>query len=214
VRVIGGTCRGRRLRAPPGTVTRPTSDRVREAIFDVLGSIQSLSGCHVVDLFAGSGAMGIEALSRGAATAVFVDRAPEAVVVARANLTSLGLEDRGRVVRGDVLSWLSRRHPADLVLCDPPYDFDRWTALLQDLDAPLVVLESSRPVELPPPWEVVRQKRYGSTLVTVARRPSERPSSPGTSGAAAPSTGSSRPTRFYIATPSDGPTKDRQKGSP
>jgi 16S rRNA (guanine966-N2)-methyltransferase len=173
--VIGGTCRGRPLRAPAGTATRPTADRVREAIFDVLGSIQSLEGCRVLDLFAGSGAMGIEALSRGAAHAVFVDKAPEACAAVRTNLTTLGLDDRATVVRSDVLSWLARAATgdapaADLVLCDPPYDFERWEALLERLAAPLAVLESSRPVELLSPWEVVRHKRYGGTLVTVARR--------------------------------------------
>lgn len=175
MRVIGGTCRGRPLRAPAGTTTRPTADRVREAIFDVLGSIQSLEGCRVLDLFAGSGAMGIEALSRGATRAVFVDKAPEACAAVRSNLTGLGLDDRGTVVRADVLSWLVRADTedasdADLALCDPPYDFERWEALLGRLPPPLAVLESSRPVELAPPWEVVRHKRYGGTLVTVARR--------------------------------------------
>jgi 16S rRNA (guanine966-N2)-methyltransferase len=186
VRVIGGTCRGRPLRAPAGTATRPTADRVREAVFDVLGSIDPPAEARVLDLFAGSGAMGIEALSRGAASAVFVDKAPAALAAIRANLASLGLEQRARVVRADVLSWLARSAagdrpgPFDLVLCDPPYDFERWPALLDLLDVPLAVLESSLPVELPPPWEVVRHKRYGGTLVTVARR--ARRDSPSPSG--------------------------------
>jgi len=178
VRVIGGTCRGRPLRAPAGTRTRPTSDRVREAIFDILGSQLELDGLRVLDLFAGSGALGIEALSRGATGAVFVDRAPDAVATVRANLQALDLAGRGRVVRAEVLGWLERRaEPAgpmageagfDLAFCDPPYDFEQWPALLGRLPAPLAVLESSRPVPLGPRWEVVREKRYGGTLVTVA----------------------------------------------
>lgn len=185
MRVIAGTCRGRPLRAPAGTHTRPTADRVREAIFDVLGSMGPVTDLNVLDLFAGSGAMGIEALSRGAASAVFVDNAPAAVAAVRHNLQTLGLEDRGRVVRAEVLSWLARVPAtgegdarADLVLCDPPYDFDRWPALLGRLDAPVAVLESSRPLELPPSWELSRQKRYGGTLVTVVRRVRSTPVGP------------------------------------
>jgi 16S rRNA (guanine966-N2)-methyltransferase len=176
VRVIAGSCRGRPLRAPAGSATRPTADRVREAVFDVLGSLTDVEGSAVLDLFAGSGAMGIEALSRGAASAVFVEQRPDALVAVRANLASLGLEARARVVRAEVLRWLAgSAAPApgtvDLALCDPPYDFGDWPALLGQLPAALAVLESSREVEPSPPWEVVRRKRYGGTLVTVVRRP-------------------------------------------
>ena len=90
MRVVAGTFRGRRLVAPPGDATRPTSDRVREALFSVLGP--QVHGARVLDLFAGSGALGIEALSRGAAAAVFVDRAPAAIKAIRANLSALGIE--------------------------------------------------------------------------------------------------------------------------
>jgi 16S rRNA (guanine966-N2)-methyltransferase len=169
VRVIAGSCRGRLLRAPPGTATRPTSDRVREAIFDVLGSLVDLDGLSVADLFAGSGAMGIEALSRGAASTVFVEDTPVAVGVVRSNLAMLGIEDRARVVRDEVLRFLDRPHHFDLALCDPPYEFASWDRLLARLHATLAVLESRRPVEVPVGWEVVRNKRYGGTLVTVVR---------------------------------------------
>jgi len=166
--VIAGSCRGRLLRAPAGNATRPTSDRVREAIFDVLGSLVDLDGASVVDLFAGSGALGIEALSRGA-SAVFVESAPAAVGAIRANLAALGLEDQARVVREDVLRFVERSHDFDVALCDPPYDFAAWDRLLAQLHATLAVLESRRPVEVPEGWEVVRNKRYGGTLVTVVR---------------------------------------------
>jgi 16S rRNA (guanine966-N2)-methyltransferase len=169
VRVIAGSCRGRRLRAPEGKVTRPTSDRAREAIFDVLGSLVDLDGMSVVDLFAGSGAMGIEALSRGAASTVFVEDAPAALGAIRDNLAALGIEDRARVVREDVLVFLGRPHQFDLALCDPPYDFSSWEGVLTRLHAPVAVLESRRPVEVPVGWEVVKNKRYGGTLVTVVR---------------------------------------------
>jgi len=169
VRVIAGSCRGRLLRAPAGPATRPTSDRVREAIFDVLGSLVDLEGMAVADLFAGSGAMGIEAISRGADTTVFVEDAPPAQRAIRGNLALLGIEDRARVVGQDVLRFLGRPHDFDLALCDPPYDFSDWERLLTHLHAGLAVLESRRPVQVPAGWEIIRNKRYGGTLVTVVR---------------------------------------------
>jgi 16S rRNA (guanine966-N2)-methyltransferase len=169
VRVIAGTLRGRPLAAPAGRITRPTADRVREAIFSVLGSLVDLEGASVVDLYAGSGALGIEALSRGAGSAVFVDNAPGALRTLEANLGSLGLADRGRIVRQDVLRYLDGAPRFDVALCDPPYDFDAWGDLLGRLDADLAVLESARALPLPDAWQTVRNKRYGGTLVTVAR---------------------------------------------
>jgi 16S rRNA (guanine966-N2)-methyltransferase len=172
VRVIAGSSRGRRLRAPTGEATRPTSDRVRESIFDVLGSLVDLEGTDVVDLFAGSGALGIEALSRGAASVTFVDSSSAAVRAVEANVIGTGLDPTcTRVVRADVLVWLEQPHRFDLALCDPPYAFDRWPALLGRLRAELAVLESDTPVEVPESWEIVRHKRYGGTLVTVVRSP-------------------------------------------
>jgi 16S rRNA (guanine966-N2)-methyltransferase len=167
--VIAGTFRGRLLRAPAGTTTRPTSDRVREAIFDVLGSLVDLEGMTVLDLFAGSGAMGIEAISRGAASAVFVEEGPAAVGAIRANLATLGIDDQAKVLREDALRFVGRPHAFDLALCDPPYEFGSWDDLLARLRADLAVLESRRAVEVPLGWEVIRNKRYGGTLVTVVR---------------------------------------------
>ncbi len=174
MRVIAGTHRGRPLRAPASPVTRPTADRVREAVFDVLQSVVDLDGALVLDLFAGSGAMGIEALSRGADRAVFVDDDARALVMLRANLAGLGLDARAEVVRADAETWLSRRRGAglarfDLALCDPPYRFDAWPRLLEVLEAEVVVLESDRPLEPGARWEVLRSRRYGGTLVTVVR---------------------------------------------
>ena len=167
--MIAGSCRGRLLRAPAGNATRPTSDRVREAIFDVLGSLVDLREMTVADLFAGSGAMGIEAISRGAASVVFVEEASAAVGAIRGNLVTLGIEDQAQVLREDVVRFLDRPHDFDLALCDPPYEFEGWESLLTRLNATLAVLESRRPVEVPVSWEVIRNKRYGGTLVTVVR---------------------------------------------
>jgi 16S rRNA (guanine966-N2)-methyltransferase len=169
VRVIAGSSRGRILRAPVGGSTRPTGDRVRESIFNVLQSIIDLDASHVADLFAGSGAMGIEAISRGAASVVFVESASEALRCIRGNLATLGLEDRARVLREDVARFLDRPHAFDLALVDPPYEYDGWEGLLTKLGATLAVLESRRPVQVPAGWQVIKNKRYGGTLVTVVR---------------------------------------------
>jgi 16S rRNA (guanine966-N2)-methyltransferase len=173
--VIGGELRGRRLAAPSGASIRPTADRVREAIFDILYSLGGVGGLQVVDLFAGSGALGIEALSRGAASVTFVERAPDALASIRANLDSVGLGDAERdgdatVVRADVDGWVATTASRyDLALCDPPYDYDGWGALVERLPADLAVLESGAEIEAPNGWGVIKLKRYGGTIVTVAR---------------------------------------------
>jgi 16S rRNA (guanine966-N2)-methyltransferase len=173
--VIAGELRGRRLSARPGSALRPTSDRVREAIFDMLFSLGGVEGRQVVDLFAGTGALGIEALSRGAASVTFVERDPTAVEGLRANLEAVGLADAERtgeatVVQADVDRWVTRTASRyDLVLCDPPYDYREWPALLANLPGDLAVLESGAPLEVGPGWGVLRSKRYGGTIVTVAR---------------------------------------------
>jgi 16S rRNA (guanine966-N2)-methyltransferase len=170
VRVIAGSSRGRPLRAPAGDGTRPTGDRVRESIFNVLGSLFDLEGTAVADLFAGSGAMGIEALSRGAASVVFVDSSLPAVRAVQANVTGTGFDGAAtQVVRADVLEWLQRPHRFDLALVDPPYAFAAWEELLGRLQAGVAVLESDRPPAVPESWEIIRNKRYGGTLVTVVR---------------------------------------------
>jgi 16S rRNA (guanine966-N2)-methyltransferase len=172
------------LKAPAGETTRPTTDRVRESIFNVLGSILDFEGLDVVDLFAGSGAMGIEALSRGAGSVVFVENSLPAVRAVEANVTGTGLDPaQTRVVRADVLEWLRRPQRFDLALCDPPYSFDGWDDLLGRLDAEVAVLESDRPVEVPATWESVRNKRYGGTLVAVVRSLPSPPAPPSHRGA-------------------------------
>jgi len=178
VRIVAGTARGRPLRAPTGRGTRPTSDRVREAVFSMLSSMDALEGAAVADLFAGSGALGIEALSRGARAAVFVDDDRSAIEAVRANLAVLGDPDADIEVRhGDALAWAGRAPALDVVFADPPYAWDRWEELLGLLRgrAALVVVESDVPREPGDGWETVRVKHYGSTVVTVIRAVDPRP---------------------------------------
>jgi 16S rRNA (guanine966-N2)-methyltransferase len=176
VRVIGGTARRRQLKAPEVPGLRPTGDRVREAIFDILASRGAVDGASVLDAFAGSGALGIEALSRGAGSVCFVESDRRAVAAIRANLDSTGFATAPgvRVVRAEVLDFLARDAGTryDLALVDPPYSFVDWPSLLGLLDADLAVLESSLAVEVPGPFLVRREYRYGGTLVTLveARR--------------------------------------------
>ena len=173
--MIGGELRGRRLAAPAGTAVRPTSDRVREAIFDILYSQGGVEGTQVVDLFAGSGALGIEALSRGAASVTFVERDPLAVAAIRANLASVGLEEAERqgdatIVRADADTWVATTAARyDLALVDPPYRYDGWDHLVSHLPADFAILESDAEIPVPGGWVVIKSKRYGGTIVTVAR---------------------------------------------
>ncbi len=174
MRVIAGRFGGRRLAAPPGRGTRPTSDRVREALFSILGPLDDEA---VLDLYAGSGALGIEALSRGARSVVFVERDPRALAVLRGNLATVGAE--GEVRRGDVLAALrdarERGETYDLVLCDPPYRLapDLGRSLGEALRPVLasearVVTESDRraPLELDL-LSLTDERRYGDTLIRI-----------------------------------------------
>ena len=174
MRVVAGSLRGRPIVAPGGTATRPTTDRVREAMFNALESLGAIDEAVAVDLFAGSGALGIEALSRGARRCTFVERDRDALRAIRTNVDKLGIGDRSSVVAGDVLSSVGSMRGVDLVLVDPPYGFDAWDRLLAALvpatsSESVVVLESDRQLELPAGWDDVRTKRYGRTWVTFAR---------------------------------------------
>lgn len=174
MRVVAGVARGLRLVAPEGEGTRPTSDRVREATFNALASMGALDDATVLDLFAGSGALGIEALSRGAAAVTFVETDRAALRAVRTNLETTRLADQAEVVSQPaerfVASAIAEGRRWDLALLDPPYDFDDWVELLATLPAGLAVIESDRPVPVPQGWELRRQKRYGRTTVTVVAR--------------------------------------------
>ena len=174
MRVVAGELRGRRLAAPPGRSTRPTADRVREALFSILGD---MAGLRVLDLFAGSGALGIEALSRGAAGAVFVDSSHRAAATVEANLRGLGLD--AAVHQRDAMAFLGRAGegpPFDLVFVDPPYDWasrlaaplaERLPAILSD-DA-RIVTESDKRSPLVMPFPLVSERTYGDTRIAIHR---------------------------------------------
>lgn len=173
MRVVSGDLGGRKLVTPDGSDTRPTSDRVREAMFNSLFSLDAIEGARVLDAFAGSGALGIEALSRGALHATFVETGRDALAALRENLETLQLGAQGRVAPGDALAHLERiaaeGEVYDLVLLDPPYGFDQWDELLAAVPVGArVVIESDREVVVPDSWEVHRRKRYGGTVVMLA----------------------------------------------
>lgn len=184
MRIVAGTARGRRLEAPPGRGTRPTSDRVREAVFSMVGSLGGVEGELVADLYAGSGALGLEALSREAAGAVFVDRDRAAVQAIGTNLEALGLDGPEVVVhQGDVAANLASVAGAGVLFADPPYAFDGWSDLLTGLSdagfTGLAVLESDGEVPVPEGWHVLKVRRYGGTVVTLVRvMPASRPEPP------------------------------------
>lgn len=179
MRVVSGELGGRKLVTPDGEHTRPTSERVREAIFNSLFSLDAIDGARVLDAFAGSGALGIEALSRGAAHATFVEMAAPALAVIRRNVETLGIAGVSTVVPGPALSQLGAGREFDLVLLDPPYGFDEWPELLGavPVDA-VVVIESDREVDIPDSWVVHRVKHYGSTVVTLATAGDQGEASP------------------------------------
>jgi 16S rRNA (guanine966-N2)-methyltransferase len=174
VRVISGTAGGRRLVAPEGRTTRPTSERAREATFNALGSLGAVVDADVLDVFAGSGALGIEALSRGAASATFVESDRAAARAIQANLQTCGVADRATVVVATVERYLvdaaARGARFDLALVDPPYDFAAWDQLIQALPADLVAAEAPAAVVAPEGWEVARSRRYGRAWVTLLER--------------------------------------------
>ncbi len=184
-RIIAGTAGGRTLRTPPGSGTRPTSDRVREALFSALDARDAVRGARVLDLYAGSGALGLEALSRGARSAVLVESDRRAAATVDANIRALGFQE-ARVLATTVTAALApdavEDTAADLVLVDPPYDVgeDALAAVLGRLvagwaaaGAMVVVERSSRSPE--PAWpvgleRVGKPRRYGETTVWLATR--------------------------------------------
>jgi 16S rRNA (guanine966-N2)-methyltransferase len=177
LRIVGGEARGRLLRAVPGRGTRPTADRVRQSLFDTLG--QRMDGLRVLDLYAGTGALALEALSRGAAHAVLVESDPRACAVISRNLADLGYGDRARLVRGELPGALRglRGGRFDLVFSDPPYALRAAQATLDGLaenglleTGARVVLEMDRreadPVP-PPPLAPEDERRYGDTRLVI-----------------------------------------------
>ncbi|MCL5445835.1 MAG: RsmD family RNA methyltransferase [Actinobacteria bacterium] len=182
MRVIGGSLKGRAIRFPGGSSgLRPTSSLVRKAIFDMLYSLASVSGADVVDLYSGTGALGIEALSRGAGRVTFVERNRRAVSGIQRNLTELDLSGkRYNIVNADVMRFLRSSSYFDIAFIDPPYDSNEdgdgggvpvlCGSVLGILKAGLAVVET-RPgrYDFPPGWVQVKSRTYGGTLVNVLR---------------------------------------------
>ena len=172
--MVAGELRGRRIESPEGRGVRPTMDKARQATFNALGSLGLVAGARMADCFAGTGALGIEAISRGAAHCTFIERDRAAVEVLRENLETLGITDRATVIRGDVMTSLRNVTDATLLLADPPYEFTAWQELLDATLVNLVVAESDRELggaDAPfAGWTQVRVKRYGRAFVTFLQR--------------------------------------------
>jgi 16S rRNA (guanine(966)-N(2))-methyltransferase RsmD len=175
VRVIAGEAKGRRLKMVPGSSTRPVGERAKEALFGILG--ESVVDTRFLDLFAGTGSVGIEALSRGASYAVFVDQRRQAVVTIRENLALTGLKDRAQVVRGDVFAYLRKEdlEPFDLIYVAPPQYKGLWVETLLSLDESALLKPDGLAVAQIHPKEYVeldletlvlsQRRKYGSTLL-------------------------------------------------
>ena len=176
MRVITGTARGRKLKTPENYDIRPTTDSVKEAVFNIIQF--DVEGRRVLDLFAGTGQMGIEALSRGAAECVFVDRDKAAANIVRQNLTACGLS--ARVAGEDALGYLDTCGRFDLVFVDPPYDSGIYDAVLQKInsvdilsDGGIIICESRRETPMPAvsaPYYMGREYNYGKVKITVYRK--------------------------------------------
>lgn len=178
MRVITGSARGRRLKELEGLETRPTTGKVKEALFSVIQF--DIEGRRVLDLFAGTGQLGIEALSRGAECAVFVERRRDALQVIRENLEACGMTDKARVVNGDAMSYLKSGVKFDLIFLDPPYASGLLEQALEEIVRfdicrrhGIIVAESAADKTLPPlagPYALYREYRYGKIKLTVYHR--------------------------------------------
>jgi len=182
VRVVGGSLRGRRIEAPADERVRPTSDRARQALFDILtqGRFGNLvAEAEVLDLFAGSGALGIEALSRGAAFVTFVEQDRAALRLIAANLKALGVAERAQVLAADATRLGTGRRPASLAMLDPPYGSGLGPKALASLAAggwltpgaiATLEVEKDEAVELPEGYTLLDERRYGRARIVVLHR--------------------------------------------
>lgn len=179
MRVITGSARGRKLIVPEGLETRPTSDMLKQAVFNIIQF--DIEGRRVLDLFAGTGQMGVEALSRGAKEAVFIDRSAQAIAVVRQNVSLCGFEGQSRVIQSDALAFLSPGcGKFDIVFIDPPYDSALAESALEKIstfdilsDGGIIICESDAGKLLPElsaPYAKGREYRYGKKKITVYTR--------------------------------------------
>ena len=181
MRVITGTARGRRLKELDGMETRPTTDKVKESLFSIIQF--DIEGRRVLDLFAGTGQLGIEALSRGAASCVFIDQRNDAVALIRENVALCGFDDRAHIRRGEALSYLQSGEKFDLIFLDPPYAGDILERVIAhiarfDILAPRGIIVAECPADKPlpaleAPYGIHREYRYGKIKVTVYHRDGE-----------------------------------------
>ncbi|MEC7924029.1 MAG: 16S rRNA (guanine(966)-N(2))-methyltransferase RsmD [Actinomycetota bacterium] len=170
MRIVSGIAKGRKIIPPLSQEVRPTKDRVREAVFNSLTSFDLINGRHFFDLFAGSGALGLEALSRGAAQVTFVDHQKVCIDTIKENIETLGFAELSEVHHGSYLQELQHISKNDVVLLDPPYGFKDWNHIMESITAAAVVIESDHEISLPEPWNTVKVKRYGSTYITIAKQ--------------------------------------------
>jgi len=179
MRVISGSARGRRLKELQGMDTRPTTDKVKESLFNIIQF--EIEGRRVLDLFGGTGQLGIEALSRGAARCTFVEQRRDAVALIRENVKACQFQEQAQIVQGDALSFLaSCRETFDVILLDPPYNKGLLEESIQSIarfdilaEHGIIVCESAAEWTIPPlapPYEVGREYRYGKIKLTLCRR--------------------------------------------
>ena len=181
MRIVAGLAKGRKIESPKGMDVRPTTDRVREALFSSIAF--RIAGSQVLDLFAGTGALGLEALSRGAAAAVFADRSRRSIAMIRRNIAACRLASRATVIERDAASVLTmlrgQNRQFDLVFLDPPYDSPLLEQALRGLDEGRLVAENGlisaehpagRPPALPPGFAIASTKRYGKTVLSFVQR--------------------------------------------
>lgn len=178
MRVITGSARGRKLKTPQNNDIRPTTDNVKESVFNIIQF--DIEGRRVLDLFAGTGQMGIECLSRGAASAVFVDHSPDAVKIVKENLKACGMN--APVLREDALSFLRSCGSFDLIFVDPPYDAGLYESVLKTInlvdilsDGGIIICEARRETALPamePPYKMRREYVYGKIKICLYEKES------------------------------------------
>ena len=168
MRIVAGTARGRKLIIPSNSEIRPTKDRVREAIFNSLHSYGLVEDLHYLDLFAGTGSLGLEALSRGANSVVFVANNELSVNTVTQNLQRLGFIGKAEIRRQDAMTYLKESREFDVAILDPPYEFKLWDQLLSQIKSKVVVIESSQNINLDESWVIIKEQSYGQSNVQIA----------------------------------------------